>query len=41
MIILKWSLKEQGVRVWTGFIWLRIFPVPESWKNGNEASEGR
>jgi hypothetical protein len=23
-VILKWILKKLGVRVWTGFIWLRI-----------------
>jgi hypothetical protein len=23
-IILEWSLGKQGVKVWTGFIWLRI-----------------
>ena len=23
MIILKWTLKKQ-VRVWTGFVWLRV-----------------
>jgi hypothetical protein len=23
-IILEWILKEQHVRVWTGFVWIRI-----------------
>jgi hypothetical protein len=23
-VILEWILKNQGVRVWTGFIWFRI-----------------
>jgi hypothetical protein len=23
-ILLKWILKKQGVRMWAGFIWLRI-----------------
>jgi hypothetical protein len=23
-VILKWFLKKYGVRMWTGFIWLRI-----------------
>jgi hypothetical protein len=23
-IILKWILKKQGMRMWTGFMWLRI-----------------
>jgi hypothetical protein len=24
MMILQWILKEWGMRLWTGFIWLRI-----------------
>jgi hypothetical protein len=24
VILLKWILKKQGRRLWTGFIWLRI-----------------
>jgi hypothetical protein len=35
MIILKLILKELGVRVWTGFIWLRT----GSSEHGNEPSD--
>jgi len=34
-IILEWILGKQGVKVWTGFVWLRI---GTSGKHGNEPS---
>jgi hypothetical protein len=24
IVILKWILRKEGVRLWTGFIWLRM-----------------
>jgi hypothetical protein len=29
MITLKWSLKTYEERVWTGFVWLRIWATDE------------
>jgi hypothetical protein len=26
-IILKWIMKQYGVRLWTCFIWLRMWPI--------------
>jgi hypothetical protein len=38
-IILKWILKNQSVRMWTGFIWLKTGgPVAGSCKHNNEPS---
>jgi hypothetical protein len=34
--ILKWILQNQDIIVWSGFIWLRIWPG--SWQYGNEPS---
>jgi len=36
MLILRSNLKEQGVRVWIGYIWLRKGSVEDSCEHGNE-----
>jgi hypothetical protein len=38
-MILKWIPKKCGVRMWTGFVWLKQVPVVGSCKNGNEPSD--
>jgi hypothetical protein len=35
-LILEQSLGKQGVSVWIGFIWLRIWYIEGSFEDGNE-----
>jgi hypothetical protein len=37
-IILKWILRKLGVRVWSGFVWLRIRFIGGFCEHGNETS---
>jgi hypothetical protein len=37
--ILKWSSKEEGVRVWSGLIWLRIDTLVSICGSGNEHTD--
>jgi hypothetical protein len=35
---IKWILKKDGMKVWTGFVYLRTGPVATSWEHDNEPS---
>jgi len=38
-IVLKWILKKEGVRMWTGIIWLMIRPAASCCEHSNEVSD--